>query len=92
MKIWTDKYCLSQTKTHLQSGHLNASAAKKNFPQKYFNARYTFLLRPRKKKYVCLRSADRPQFFAPTLNIFMALLVENYLTALFLPSNVVFDV
>ena len=39
-----------------------------------------------------LRSADRPKFLAPTLNFFMALLVENYLNTLFLPSNVVFVV
>ena len=30
--------------------------------------------------------------FGLTLNIFMALLVENYLNTPFLPSNVVFDV
>ena len=29
--------------------------------------------------------------FGPALNFFMALLVENYLNTLFLPSNVVFD-
>ena len=28
----------------------------------------------------------------PILNFFMALLVENYLNTLFLPSNVIFDV
>ena len=30
--------------------------------------------------------------FGPDPKLFMALLVENYLNALFLPSNVVFDV
>ena len=30
--------------------------------------------------------------FGPTLNFFMAVLVENYLNVLFLPSNVVFYV
>ena len=48
-------------------------------------------IRP-KKKYVCLRFADRPYFLAPTLNFFIALLLENYLNTLFLPSNVVFGV
>ena len=47
---------------------------------------------PKKKKYVCLLSPDKPSFLAPTLNFFMALLVKNYLDTLFLPSNVVFDV
>ena len=33
-----------------------------------------------------------PLFLAPTPNIFMSLLIENYLNILFLPTNVVFDV
>ena len=46
----------------------------------------------RQKKNVCLRSANRTEFLAPTLNFFMALLIENYFNTLFLPSNVVFSV
>ena len=38
------------------------------------------LILGQEKIYVCLRSADRPNFLAPTLNFFMALLVENYLS------------
>ena len=45
------------------------------------------------KKKICVFTVRRPTLiFGPTLNFFMALLVENYLKALFLPSNVVFDV
>ena len=44
------------------------------------------------KKKVCLRSTNRPEFLAPTLKFFMALLVEIHTNTLILPSNVVFDV
>ena len=39
-----------------------------------------------------LRSAEQPLFLAATLNLLMALLVENYWNTLFLPWNVIFDV
>ena len=44
------------------------------------------------KQNVCLQSANRPKYLAPTLNFFMTLLIENYLNTQFLPSNVVSDV
>ena len=45
------------------------------------------------KKKICVFTVRGPSLiFGPTLNFFMALLVENYLKTLFLPSNVVFDV
>ena len=43
------------------------------------------------KIYVCLWSADRPLFLAPTL-FFYGVLIENYLDTIFLPSNIVFGV
>ena len=45
-----------------------------------------------KKKCVYAFYAYCPWFFAPTLNFFIALLIENYLNTLFLPSNVFFSV
>ena len=49
------------------------------------------IIRPKKK--ICVFTVRRPSlFFGPTLNFFMALLVENYLNTLFLHSNVVFVV
>ena len=48
-------------------------------------------LRPRKKMFVF--TVRRPiLIFVPDPKHFMALLVENCLDTLFLPSNVVFDV
>ena len=45
------------------------------------------------QKKICVFTVRRlTLIFAPTLNFFMALLVENYLNTLFLPSSVVFDV
>ena len=46
------------------------------------------------KKKICVFTVRRPTliFGSPTLNFFMALLVENDLNTIFLPSNVVFDV
>ena len=50
---------------------------------------HTFALAKKK----CVFTVRRPSLiFGPALNFFMALLVENYLNTLFLPSNVVFDV
>ena len=46
-----------------------------------------------KKKKICVFTVLRPTLiFSPTLNIFMALSVQNELNTLFLLSNVVFDV
>ena len=47
-------------------------------------------MRPKKKNMCVYGPPTVPNFLAPTLNFFMALLVENYLNTLFLPSNVVF--
>ena len=50
----------------------------------------TFLLGQKK---ICVYGPPTdPNFLAPTLNIFMALSVQNQLNTLFLLSNVVFDV
>ena len=45
------------------------------------------LLKPKK---MCVYGTPTNPTFLPTLNFYMALLVENYLNTLFLPSNIVF--
>ena len=45
-----------------------------------------------KKKNMCVYGPPTDPNFWPDPKFFMALLVEYYLNALFLPSNVVFDV
>ena len=47
------------------------------------------MIRPKKSVFMVRRLTLT---FGPTVNFFMALLVENYLNTLFLPSNVVFYV
>ena len=53
---------------------------------------YNTYIRQKKKNMCVYGPLTVPNFWPRPLNFFIALLVENYLNTLFLPSNVVFHV